>query len=257
MELLPDYVLGALSDDEQRRVAQHLDECARCRAELEHLLETASLLAPVVRPSPRAKSALLARVRAQEASAPVVLRSVEEPPEAAVPPAPLAVPETGRHASGRRFWPARAARLALAVVLLAAVVSLGLWNLALQRQLERRDPVAALLADPAAAHPLTDSQLGTGAVGIIYTDPASEVALLRAYGLPPLPADQRYAIWLFTESGERIGAGSFAVGADGNAQVLVRAPAPFAQYWAVGVSAEPAGGSPDPTSPLAIGGWIR
>lgn len=36
-ELLPWYVNGTLDDDEQRRVAAHLDVCGRCRAEVEWL----------------------------------------------------------------------------------------------------------------------------------------------------------------------------------------------------------------------------
>lgn len=255
-ELLPDYVLGALDDEALSRVAWHLDGCPICRPAWEELLETVSLLAPVAHPRPAARQALLVRVAAREVAPP----AAGESPAAATWPAP---PEraTTTTAERRRDRPQRRqigpARLALAAVLVATILSLAAWNVVLQRQLGERDTIAALLSNPAAAHPLTDSELSTGAAGFLYADPQGNVALMMAYRLPALPPDQQYQIWLFTEDGERESGGLFAVDAEGNGQVLIRAPAPFAKYWAVGVSAEPAEGSPAPTSPLAIGGWIQ
>ncbi|MGH2557820.1 MAG: anti-sigma factor [Thermomicrobiales bacterium] len=86
---------------------------------------------------------------------------------------------------------------------------------------------------------------------------AGSAAFLLAHGLPALPSDQRYQIWLFTESGEQISAGSIAGGADGFVQGLIRAPESFAAYWAIGLSAEPYAGNAAPTAPLALGGWLR
>ena len=41
---LAGYVLGALDDDERRRVDDHLAGCERCRAELSVLAETRAVL---------------------------------------------------------------------------------------------------------------------------------------------------------------------------------------------------------------------
>lgn len=51
-EKLAEYQLGALDDAKAAALAQHLAECADCRAELEALRRTAELLTPVEVASP-------------------------------------------------------------------------------------------------------------------------------------------------------------------------------------------------------------
>lgn len=232
-ELLPDYAIGTLDEAQAALVMQHLDTCPACRRSLADLFEIIGLLAPVQYPSPPVRSALLARVAARGSAAPLPIRR-------------------SGHLGRWRRAAARGALAAAAVLLLA----LGGWNLALQRQLDQRATAARLFDNPAAAHPLTDGEL-PGAQGVLYAAPNGDTALLLASGLPLLPPDQRYQLWLFTEDGARESSGVFAVAPDGTARVSVQPPAGFARYVAVAVSPEPVAGSVAPTGPLVLGGWIR
>ena len=140
-----------------------------------------------------------------------------------------------------------------AVVALAAM---GVLNVALRQELDRPQLVAELLTD-GDAHPLTDSSLESPASGVVYVEPARSRALLIAHSLPPVTDDQRYQIWLFTAAGERLSGGTFAADDNGHGQIVFEAPRPLADFAALGVSVEPAAGSAAPTTPLALGGWIR
>lgn len=260
--MLPDYVLGALPEDELGRVAAHLDGCARCRAELEGLLELTSLFADVGPPRPEVRRALTARLAPSRAWPTPAVTSPAPDTSSSVLPAPisLASERRPRTSSGPR-WRGRAPAAALAVAA-ALVLALAGWIVLLQRELNQRelnepDRIAALVTEPGNAHPLTDTALDTGATGVIYTDEDSRTALLLASGLPPLPAGKGYQVWFFTEAGEQVAAGFFPIDASGTGQALVRAPRPLGEFWAVGLSAEPVEGSPAPTGPLALGGWIR
>ncbi len=234
IELLPDYAVGALEDGDLWRVAAHLDTCAICQRELTFILETVTLLGEAPLPHASVKTAVLARVASP----------------------PLAPVSTAPPAHVRRF-PAAAAALALvaAVALIAAVFAV--WTYVLADDQSENDLVASLLLDPDAAHAINDSELDVGAGGAMFTDDSSDVAFLVASGLPLPGPEQRYQIWLFKESGERISAGFVPVDSDGVGQAVVRAPEEFAAYWAVGVSLEPAAGSDAPTTPLVVGGWLR
>ena len=261
-ERLPDYVLGALPEDELGVVAAHLEGCARCRSELDDLLEMTSLLADAGPPRPEVRAALTARLAPYRAWPRTGAAVASTESAAPVPPAPIALPTRPREQSGRRrpslgpqrLAPATAAALAVAAAML---IALGGWVALLQRDQGERERIAALVTGAGNAHPLTDTALASGAIGVIYTEPDSETALLLASGLPPLPDGEGYQVWFFTESGDQVAAGFFPVGADGTGQALVRAPRPVGDFWAVGLSAEPATGSPAPTGPLALGGWIR
>lgn len=265
-DLLAGYALGAIDDEDRRRVAAHLDECPVCRLELEELRETAALLAfaaPRVQPPPRVKAALFARLATLDAPPPVASPPTVAPPVASAPvarPTPASRPPLS--IIGRKR------RVVLAALAATLVVTLGWWNVTLQQRnadlaarVEERALVARLLDDPRAAHSLsstsTDEYPSSGPAGFIYTDPRSNVALVLTYYLPQLPPDKEYQLWLVKPDGSRDSGGLFTPDANGSAQFLVRAPAPFATYRAVGVTVEPKGGSPGPTSPRIFGGALQ
>jgi len=244
-ELLPDFAIGALSDGDLWRVEAHLEDCARCYVELSLLLDVASVLAPVSPPSAVARRTLFERAGHPLSNAPPILRTRDlEPGETAVQPVNV------------RRLPSRFARIAL-VAAAVALLLLGGWNVWLQRELDDRQNLVALIAEPANAHPLTDSDITSDASAVFYVDPERDEALLMARNVPELKDDQRYQVWLFTESGERIDGGLFEPDADGNVSAVVESAEPFSNYWAVGVSVEPQDGSDAPTSPLFLGGWIQ
>lgn len=72
VELVTDYLDGALPDDERRRFEAHLDDCGNCRAYLEQMRRTiqiAGTLTPETVP-PHAGEALLAAFRDWKATTP-------------------------------------------------------------------------------------------------------------------------------------------------------------------------------------------
>lgn len=247
-EMLPDYAVGALSDADLARIARHLDGCAACRRELANLMETLANLVVAEPPSPAVKASLLARVTSQPRHAPSPVAA--EVPAADHEPIPLA---SRRQPTANGRW-ARVAWLgAVAAVL---IVALGAWNVSLQRQLDDQPERPALVSAAANVVPLTDSQLTSPATGVMVLDPASDEAMIVAEGLPQLSADQRFQVWLFTDDGERISAGLLAPREDGRLNASIRAPQPLGAYAAIAMSAEPVGGSAEPTTALVLGGWL-
>ena len=72
-----------------------------------------------------------------------------------------------------------------------------------------------LISDPAAAFPLDDSDLATAATGVVFAEPNGRDVYLVANGLPPLPQDQHYQVWLFSIDDQTVSAGQVALHADG------------------------------------------
>ena len=94
-ELLGSYLLGELTVDEERELERHLEECPKCRHELDRARQTHNLLRQLAATEPPAelKGQLLAQVRG----------------------------ETSGHSRGWWFWASAAAAL-----LIVAVLSVGL-----------------------------------------------------------------------------------------------------------------------------------
>lgn len=241
-ELLLDYATGTLPENNLQLVEEHLAGCEACRQELSDLLETTSLI--VNAGSPRAEVRQLVMHR---------LKSVGGRKAGFASPKTPILSHTRRTSIPPRLhrpaW-------ALATIFLVATVVLGSWTYLLQQKLDDQDRIAGLITGEATAHVLTDSDLDSGASGVIFVNPVSDQALLVASGLEPLPSDYRYQIWLFTENGQHVSAGFLPVVEAGLGQALVGAPAPLGEYVAVALSAEPAHGSDAPTAPLSLGGWI-
>jgi anti-sigma-K factor RskA len=277
-ELLPAYALDALDPAEARSVADHLRECAECTQELAMLHETLGLLAfsaPAATPSPAVRAALFARVEQ------IATTTTNAAASTSTPPTHVATGPDAPHALAAYRGRSRGVRVALAAF--AAVLVLGLlgWGTLTQLRLNaERQQLAAerernaqlatqtsqlafvntLLNDPNAAFPVSGpavADYGLPAAGYIYVEPTSTVGLMLTYWLPKINADQRFQVWLVTPDGQRDSGGLFTADARGNAHVIINAPAPFAKYKSVGVTVEPATGSPGPTSPRVCGGEIR
>ena len=66
------YAAGKLTESEQRRVAEHLDSCAQCRAELQSVTELREEVRQALEaepgPSTRARQALMARLNAEQSN---------------------------------------------------------------------------------------------------------------------------------------------------------------------------------------------
>jgi anti-sigma-K factor RskA len=140
----------------------------------------------------------------------------------------------------------------------AQAADLQAANTQLQQQAQNSQELLALIGSASLERtvPLPGTEEAPQASGTFYlTDNDQGVLVLR--GLEPLPPDQTYQLWLIPAGGPPAPAGLLAVQIEPatwlKLQVPPDAPADFA---AVGVSVEPAGGSPTPTGPIVLLGKI-
>lgn len=237
--LLAAYALGERDPAAQAAIAGHLAGCAACRRTLA---------------ADRNVAAALPLTVAEATPAPALRRRV--------------VDAVGAAASGRLRRPAASARRsrlwawALRGGLALVFAGLLAWNLALQQSLAheraaRREQslVFATLLQSTRLERIPLQADSPGPTGTLLLDPQARSAALSVADMPPLPAGKVYQLWLVRD-GQRVSGGTFTVDAAGAATHFIAAPEPLAVYQAVGVTVEPRGGSPGPTSPRVIGGPI-
>jgi anti-sigma-K factor RskA len=208
-ELSALYALDVLSGDERARFEEHLEDCDRCRTEIEGLRTAASSLA----------------------------FAVEGPP----PPAELRarVLEAAR-AEGQNVSPLRPRRSSFAVSIAATVavaataaaVAFGVWGASLDKSLSRERATISILTDPAARHVALP-----GARGELVVAPTGDAVLTVA--LPKPPNGKTYEAWVADPSIRPAG-----VFSGGTTKLRVRVP----RGARVMVSVERSGGVGAPTT---------
>ena len=229
------YALDAIDDLERVAFERHLRECPACATELVELRETAARLAD------RAWSVPPPRLREQVLAQAAQTRQL--PPER--------VPPAGRSA-GARPWPRRVALAAAAVVLVAGA---GVTGYAVQEQRVRDAEVAAAQATQRTAEiqavlAAPDARLaqdtvdGGGRLTVVASAERDAGVLVLAGARTPA-ADQAYQLWLIGDAGP-VSAGVLPAGTAGDTVLVDRVGG--AQQ--VGLTLEPAGGSPAPTEPI-------
>jgi hypothetical protein len=250
------YALGDAENGAAERA--HLAVCPRCQQNLHEYRLVAGVLpysAPEAAPRPELRDQLIAAVREQVAEAQPPL--APQPAAFAAPIAPARKP--GRQ---RSFW----AALAFAVLALAL---LG-WNVSLRRELDRQTALVALsrqnwqtmivlLDDTALAKYVVaaDPPPAAGQYpphGHLWASPQAQVACLVVQGLPDLPADQVYQVWL-VRANEQSSGGTFEA-RGGKAWTFVRADEPIADYSEMFVTVEPAGGNTWPGGPRVMSSML-
>lgn len=235
-ELLPIYALGALPAGACTPVADHVALCPRCSAELADYLRVTEALAESV-PLVQAPAELESRLRV------------------ALAPQPEIVPASSQW-PGRSRWGA-ASSLAL-VALTVLVLFLGGLTLRLNRELSQTQAELARLTEALAVadtHPIPmigePDQAPQARGQFIYAEQTQDGVLI-VEGLPALPEDRVYQLWLVREDGGRDNGGLFRADERGQARLSVHAPRPWSEYKTMGVTVEPEGGSPGPTGPRAL-----
>ncbi len=231
IELLPAYVLDALTDEETGQVAEHLAACQTCQAEFARLQLVADdlpLALAQTAPPHRVKQSLMNAIHSRQAEA---LRSAQ--------------PTSWQKLVG--FF-----RMPLPALGLALIVVLALGNLLLLRQLNLANQQSGTAMRVIA---LANTQSAAGALGTLVIDQQGDYGTLVVDKLAALDPSQQYQIWLLKD-GQRTSGGLFSVNPDGYASLEIMAPIPLAQYDSVGITIEPAGGSPAPTGAKVLGGAI-
>ena len=215
------YAVDALDDLERAAFVRHLSECADCRAEVASLRETAALLASAEATEPPA--GLRARVLAD-------IRTVRPlPPDVAA----AAPPRRRRTAS-------------LLIVAAAAVVIVGAGAVVWQQPWQ--DPTVAESVLGASDAQSTTVEVGEASATVTHSDSVGR-AVIVTDDMPPPPEGQVYQLWLQQPDGAMVSAGLMPVAPDQT--VLLEGDA--ATATAAGITVEPAGGSPEPTTdPIAL-----
>jgi hypothetical protein len=115
----------------------------------------------------------------------------------------------------------------------------------LAHQIETSQTALAMLTYPDTQ---TVSLQGTGVIGTLLLEKQRNLAFLTVWNMPELPADQTYQIWLIDPQGGRTSGGIFTPEAHlPYTSVSVYSTGSLADYVGLGVTVEPAGGSPQPT----------
>jgi anti-sigma-K factor RskA len=253
--LLVAYALGEAGPETVRQVEQLLATNPEYRATLESYQAVAQALplaAPSAEPTPDMRERLLERLNAEVEGRPLPQRpQTQQSPRPRLP-----------------FWQ----RLALALNAMLIVGLVG-WNVNLQQQHQAEiarlqqqqqedtarfqgtwNTMVNAMSAPGVQQYVLASE-SPGATGAFLFAPNQQLGCLVVRGLPQLPQNQVYQVWL--EEGDTISSpGTFRVNPEGNGWLVVNNAAPINDFSTVRVTVEPTGGSDSPTSPRVIGGSI-
>ncbi len=239
------YALDALDEADRARFERHLARCDSCLQEVRGLHETTALLGSAVaeRPPERLRAEVLAaaaRTRQQPLAGTADRRAA---------PGWLGIRVWPRVA-GRRGWLPRVALVTAAASLAVAVV-LGVVTVTTQHRLnganERNRQVAAVLTSRDAV--LMTAPVTTGGTATVVMSHAKRMIVFSARGLRALPSARSYELWLIGPEGIRPG-GMLPQPSNGMTAPMVAAG--LAAGDKVGVTVEPAQGSPHPTTPPVL-----
>lgn len=261
---LPAYALGALAPGERARIEAHLaDGCAICEMELT-VLQAAVARLPYALPSPALpaglKQKLLSRLAAESAAPAASAQNV----------VPLRRPSRTREVLALAAAAAFAA--ALGGVFIASrgrIAALKNQTARLEKQNETlrsesararsellaKEKDVAWLHDPRVQVALLKGLKDTAqAKAKLLWNPGSHQGVLYVDGLPPLPLEKSYELWVFVKD-EPVPAGTFGTRVDGTGVVdLARLESLGGEPKKFAVSVEPKGGVPKPTGAIVLVG---
>lgn len=248
--MVPAFALGALDPAERARFERGLADCPELAAELaayNAVIEALHFAAPAAQAAPDLLDRLMRAVNAEQVASPA-RRGVFRVPI-------------------RRI---SAMAASLAVLFVALIASNVYWITrvgklehdyeALEAQFASRDAILTVVASSASQRLTIVSTVPTTqqpppSASVIYRA-GSNLAVLEAANFPPLPPEKAYQIWL-AQGGQRISAGLFQVSGDAPTLTLMALPQPFETYEIIGITPEPAEGSPGPTAPPVVRGVLR
>ncbi len=228
--LVGPYVVDALDDDEREQFEAHLVDCPACAADVTEFRATTSRLATLVAetPPPALRATIMDRIATTRQVSPVAMLGERRP----------------RPAAGRWIAPV----LVAAAAVVALILGLGLA--ATHRDLDRQQALTAVLTAPDATVVSLDGK-APGDMRVVYS-PSLERSAVVADGMADVPSDRTYALWFIGDSGPQE-AGLFRTDEGHAAHLIDGTPE---GYQALGVTEEPAGGSPQPTGPILFTGEV-
>jgi anti-sigma-K factor RskA len=234
-EWIPAYALGTLEEEDLQILEAHLAKCEACREELQAYQAVAQRLAlavPLREPPPGLRAAILAQAAHSKN------------------PQGVPMPATRKQPGGLERFRLWFTHPAVGIALLVVIVALLISNLWVWQRLNRLE---AEYSTPPRLVQLTGTQFAPEAGGVFVLRPGARDGTLIADGLPVLPQDRQYQLWLIKD-GQRTSGGTFSIGASGYAALQVNSPEPLSNYQNFGITVEPYGGSSGPTGNKVLGG---
>jgi anti-sigma-K factor RskA len=237
-ELDAAMALDAITPDERRAIAEHLEGCPRPHQLVRSLLgfgvALASALEPVP-PSPGLRERVLrsAAATAQDhrpSGAPADAAAPRRPPEPAVPRGWLA-------------WLSPGLARGMAAAGVAAAVVLAVWNVTLQTEVSEADRITIALAEASAVYPVT----GEAGQGLLLDTPDGP-RFLAARLETPAPGSL-YELWLIGADGVPVDVG---VVTDADGVALVPLEEDLAGYVTFAVTLETARVDAPTTTPVLV-----
>jgi len=252
-DLAAPFALDALDQAERATFEAHLSGCADCRTLVAEMRETMADLESqhTVTPPERMRAAVLAEVaRSPQQSAGVDQGGTQ--PGSPVAAAPGSETDAAGDRTGgnvvalpthRRSWLVTSAAAGIAAVALIAILVGGVFD--------GTSPADEVLAAADASASTLDSEVVVGAQ--VTFSPELGRAVFTATELPEIGADQTYELWLIDDDGPAP-AGTFTPNPDGGAVALIDGE--VTSGLVLGLTVEPAGGSPTPTGEVLLAGPI-
>ena len=245
------YALDALTRGDRVRFERHLARCDACAREVSGLWEAAARLAAAAAAEPPA--GLIERVLATAA------RTRQLPPDTrttAVPrpagAAGSAGPPGGVRAirpAGRAWTAGLAAALAAAFMIAAGVLGLSARTAAGQLEQDQLHGHAIVAVMTARDAVMMTAQVRNGGTATVVMSPRERALVFAAAGLRALPASRCYELWLMGPRGDTP-AGMLPAPRQGmTGPVTASGLNPGDR---LGLTVEPAGGSPHPTSAMIL-----
>lgn len=259
------YALNALPDGEREEFERYAMTDPQTQDEVRSLGETAALLSVGTTeeaPPPELKSALMAAIRnTRQLPVSNVVRDISSAPSKAPSRSSVATPS-------------RRAPLLSVAAALVVVAGIGGWalgqsamqqdmaqklsalqgqqqalELAQQQAQEKQNAVMGIVAANDAK--IATTKLSDGVSVTVASSATANQAAVMTRGMPALPANETYELWFISADGA-VPAGLMAV-TDPAAPELQILNAPMDGATHVGITVEPAGGSPAPTTaPIVV-----
>lgn len=236
-EILWIHALDALDGQDRTDFEQHLSDCLDCQKELNQARQTVAQLAFSVTPV-QAPSELRQKILDNILPEPMEVKKV----------------------APRKTW---FPRLAFGFGIAAIILAISGWWKAydlrkritgleneisqMQSQLTQQAQDLALLRSPASEFlTLAGQTIQPQARGKMIWDAATGTGIFLVTGLPQLPQDKTYQLWVIAEQ-KPISAGIFSVDLHGRGELRVINLPPTHLIQAFAVTLEPSGGVPQPT----------
>lgn len=250
-ELLEFYALGAVDEEEKHLVEAYLKDHPDARRKVEELERLSAALpysVPPVKPSPRPKDLLMKRIAADRSS---------------IPDAQTRPPTSRRlrlEAVFRAFSLGAAALAILWALVLSRQVAALRSEIASLRQVLAAQSLsiqqihAALPQLPASevvTLPVQGTDLQPRAQGQLIANRDSRSAVLVMSNLAPVQAGRTYQVWLI-QGDQPQSAGLLNVDEHGQGVLVLTSDRDIGSFDALGISVEPASGSPQPTGEIVV-----